>query len=234
MKLYTGPLSLFSAKVRLALDEKQQSYDHVSVGFSVENRYQPHHPDVDALNPKGQVPILVDGDTVVADSTQILEYLEERFPDPPLYPSGIALRARCRRLEAFADEILFAPLWDLIEEVFYRDSSRHRERAGAARSRLGELFEELDRELEGREYLCDTFSVADLSVFIMLGTAATLGAPPDPALRRLAAWLARTGARPAVRREMEAMQAYAAGLLASSPRHGHPEDAATALAAEGA
>ena len=83
MKLYSGPLSLFTAKVRIALDEKDVPYERIEVGWSLAKRYEPHHPDVVALNPKKQVPVLVDGDVVVYDSTLILEYLEERFPRSP-------------------------------------------------------------------------------------------------------------------------------------------------------
>ena len=103
MKLYSGPLSLFTAKVRIALDEKALAYERVEVGWSLANRYEPHHPDVVALNPKRQVPVLVDGDVVVYDSTLIFEYLEERQPQPALAPRDPAGRARCRQLEAFAE-----------------------------------------------------------------------------------------------------------------------------------
>ena len=89
VKLYSGPLSLFTAKVRIALDEKGLDYERIEVGWSAENRYEPHHPDVVALNPKRQVPVLVDGEIVVYDSTLILEYLEERSPDPPLLPKDL-------------------------------------------------------------------------------------------------------------------------------------------------
>lgn len=59
MKLYSGPLSLFTAKVRIALDEKGLDYDRVEVGWSREDRYLPHHPDVVALNPGKQHPSLL-------------------------------------------------------------------------------------------------------------------------------------------------------------------------------
>jgi glutathione S-transferase len=67
MKLYSGPVSLFTAKVRVALAEKGLAYERVEVEWSLENRYLPHHPEVEALNPKGNVPVLVDGDLVVYD-----------------------------------------------------------------------------------------------------------------------------------------------------------------------
>ena len=83
MKLYSGPLSLFTAKVRIALEEKGLAYEQVERPLEPRARYEPHHPDVVALNPKAQVPVLVDGDVVVYDSTQIFEYLEDRYPSRP-------------------------------------------------------------------------------------------------------------------------------------------------------
>jgi len=214
VKLYSGPLSLFTAKVRVALDEKGVAYEKIEVGWSLTHRYEPHHPDVVALNPKAQVPVLVDGDVVVYDSTQIFEYLEERCPEPPLYPSGLAERARCRRLEAAADEILFPHVWSLIDGGFYPTPGNDvaAERKRTACSELARLQLELDEQLAGRDYLCDRFSVADIGSFIMLSTAATLGAPPAGAHTNLQAWIARVAARPAVKREIEGMQAYVRSL----------------------
>jgi len=98
MKLYSGPLSLFTGKVRIALDEKGLACELVSVPFDRTQGYQPKHPDVLAINPKGQVPVLVDGEVELFDSTIILEYLEDRYPDPALYPRNVGLRADQRGL----------------------------------------------------------------------------------------------------------------------------------------
>ena len=158
MKLYTGPVSLFSAKVRIVLEEKGLVPDeHVSVDWSPAQRYLPHHPDVVRLNPRRQVPILVDADVVLHESTVICEYLDEVHPNPPLLPRTPAARARCRTLEAFADEVFFPPLWEQIEEAFYpaAEAGRDARRLDAARGRMAELHAELDGELEGRVYLCD-------------------------------------------------------------------------------
>jgi glutathione S-transferase len=213
VKLYSGPLSLFTAKVRIALDEKALPYEKIEVGWSLAKRYEPHHPDVVALNPKKQVPVLVDGDVVVYDSTLIFEYLEERYPTPPLYPDGIAERARCRQLEAFADEILFPHVWQLIDGGFYPSAGgATSERVTNARREIAQLHVAYDKQLAGREMLCDRFSVADIGSFIFISTAATLGAPPDAAHAHLGAWLARMAQRPAVRREMEGMTAFVRGL----------------------
>ena len=220
MKLYSGPLSLFTAKVRIALDEKALAYERVEVGWSLAQRYLPHHPDVVALNPKRQVPVLVDGDVVVYDSTVVVEYLEDRYPEPPLYPRDAIARARCRQLEAAADDLWFPAIWDLIESVFYAAASGKGDpaRADAARAALALRYDGLDKELAGREFLCGAFSVADIGTFIMVNAAATLGAPPSDGHARVRDWLARTRARPAVRREAEEMGAYAAKTLAGASK----------------
>ena len=217
MKLYSGPLSLFTAKVRIALDEKKLDYEKISVGWTPQDRYLPHHPDVLRLNPKGQVPVLVDGDVVVFDSTQIFEYLEERAPSPPLYPRGIAERARCRRLEAWADEVVFPPVFALVEQLFYPPGASGRDAAKLANAKAeyaGQLAA-LDRELEGRTWLCGDFSVADIAVFIFVRTAATLGTPPGAEHPRVTAWLERMLGRPAVRREVDEMSGYVRALFAN-------------------
>jgi glutathione S-transferase len=218
MKLYSGPLSLFTAKVRVALDEKRLAYQRIEVGWSLAKRYEPHHPDVVRLNPKRQVPVLVDGELAVYDSTQIFEYLEDRYPDPPLYPADVAGRARCRCLESAADEILFPPLWDLIDGGFYPAAGgRDAARLANARAALAREHGRLDRELAGRAYLCGDFSVADIASFIMVHSAATLGAPPAAEHAALHGWLERMSGRPAVRREIDAMSRFVAALLAPSP-----------------
>ena len=215
MKLYSGPVSLFTAKVRIALAEKGLAYERIEVEWDLENRYLPHHPEVAALNPKGEVPVLVDGDLVVYDSTVVLEYLEDRYPDPPLYPRDPELRARCRQLEAAADEIIFPCVWDITEENLYPAEAQGRDEARlrVAQEALAEQHTELDKQLANRVYLCGEFSVADIATFIMLSAGATLGAPVSENCTNLRAWLTRLGQRPSVSNDMASMQNFLAGVL---------------------
>ncbi len=219
MKLYSGPLSLFTAKVRVALREKGLAVEVVSVPFSRERAYEPRHPDVLALNPKAQVPVLVDGDLALYDSTLILEYLEDRHPEPPLYPRDPAERARCRQLEAEADELIFPPVWSLIEEVFYQPDPARRDgaRVKEATETLARLYDRLDARLEagGRPELCaGGFSVADIATFLTLSFAATLGAGIPPSRASLQAWFGSMTRRPSLAKEMAEMAAFAADLRA--------------------
>jgi glutathione S-transferase len=220
MRLYSGPLSLFTAKVRIALAEKGLAYERVEVGWSLARRYEPHHPDVVALNPKRQVPVLVDGELALYDSTLIFEYLEDRYPEPPLYPRDVAGRARCRQLEAAADEILFPHVWSLIDGGFYPAAGgRDEARLAAARAAIARYGEERDKELADRAYLCGAeFTVADVGHAVMWNAAASLGAPAAPELANLRAWTERVQARPAVAREIGEMQAFVRSLFAPAQK----------------
>jgi glutathione S-transferase len=218
MKLYSGPLSLFTAKVRIALDEKGIAYERIEVPFSRTQGYEPKHPDVLAINPKGQVPVIVDEGLALYDSTVILEYLEDRYPTPALYPRDVRERARCRQLEAAADEVFFPNVLELIQEVFYKPdpAARDAQRVAAASERIAGVYERLERELEGREYLCGAFGVADIGWFLTTGFATSLGAAPAGSLPRVGAWLARIASRPSVQREQEGMRASIAALSEAS------------------
>ena len=110
MHLYAGPLSLFSRKVEIALAEKAVAYTRTMVPFTQTKGYAPKNEAVLAANPKGQVPVLVDGELTLYDSTVILEYLEETHPKPALYPGNPGSRARCRIIEIEADEVLLEPV----------------------------------------------------------------------------------------------------------------------------
>ena len=92
--LYSGPLSMFGAKVQIAALEKGLDFDLVMVPYDSRLGYYPKHAEVLRVNPKGQVPVLVHGDLELFDSTQIFEYLEDLQPTPGLWPSDIVDRAR--------------------------------------------------------------------------------------------------------------------------------------------
>lgn len=217
MKLISGPLSLFSAKVRIALREKGLDCDIWSVPFCRETGYDPKPDVVRRLHPKSLVPILVEDDGfVVYDSTQIFEYLEDRNPEPSLYPSGVVERARCREAEAYADEVFFPNVWTLIEQVFYTvdPATSQQDLVQSATKAIHEDYARFDEQLSEREWLCEKFSVADISTFMGINFASNLGCPPPEGRTALAAWLGRMNARPSVAVEVERMQADVARVFA--------------------
>lgn len=107
IEVYNYPLSPCGEKVRFALAEKSLPFldRHVDLG-SKENL----GPDFRRLNPKGLVPVLLDDGVAVADSTVILEYIEDRWPQHPLRPDDPLERARMRRWTKHVDETLH-PAW---------------------------------------------------------------------------------------------------------------------------
>lgn len=202
MKLYIGRLSLFSRKVDIALGEKGIAYECEHVPFTQEKGYDPKHPVVLAHNPKRQVPVLIDGDLALYDSTVIFEYLEELYPNPPLYPATPQERARVRLLEMDADEILFAPVRTLLfrTEPPHPDPARHAQNVAAGKAgeeAIALRFADLDRRLQGQDFFCGSLSVADIGMFMtILFTQRLLGPSLDPH-PALAAWYRRLLARPA-------------------------------------
>lgn len=201
MKLYSGPLSLFSRKVEIALHEKGLPFERVGVAFSQTRGYSPKHPAVLAANPKGQVPVLVDGDLALYDSTVILEYLEDAYPAPPLYPRASRERARCRLLELFADEVMLAPLRSLMHRTEPRPDDPERWNALEAKARDAEAvlaghFADLDDRLRERDFLCGPFSAADIAVFMSVIWTRRLGGPSLKHHPALKSWSERLGGRP--------------------------------------
>ena len=202
MKLYSGPLSMFSRKVEIALHEKGLPFEREMAPFSQAKGYAPKHPAVLAANPKGQVPVLIDGNLTLFDSTLIIEYLEDAYPTPPLLPWGARERARCRLLELTADEILVPQ----VVRLGYRTEPRadpERQRVKEAEGRRAEAaildhYGALARRLEGTGYLCGNFSAADIAMFMALLFALRLKGPRLDSHPAVAAWYARVGARPAV------------------------------------
>ena len=201
MKLFTGPLSLFARKVEIALREKGRPFERVIVPFSQTKGYSPKHPEVLAANPKGQVPVLIDGEAAVFDSTVILEYLEDTYPKPALYPQEAAERARCRMLDLYADEIMLVPLRALMHRNTPGERDRERWQANEARAKeamtvLERQFGELEGKLGKRQYFCGSFGAADIAVFMMVFWTLRLGGPGLERHPALAAWYKRLLRRP--------------------------------------
>ncbi len=100
LTLYDYWRSSAAYRVRIALNLKGLAYRSVPVHL-VKDGGQQHSADYKALNPQGLLPLLVDGDTRVAQSMAILEYLEECYPQPALLPRDPSLRAQIRSVALY-------------------------------------------------------------------------------------------------------------------------------------
>jgi maleylpyruvate isomerase len=97
MKLYNFFRSGTSHRLRIALNLKGLQTEYLPVDLRTEQHLQAAFR---AINPQGLVPALVDGDQVLIQSPAIIEWLEERYPSPPLLPTDVQQRARVRALAA--------------------------------------------------------------------------------------------------------------------------------------
>lgn len=211
MQLWSGTLSPFSAKVRLALAEKQIAFELLDLPWTRAALWGDKPEAFRAVSPRDQVPVLVDGDLVIPDSTVICEYLEDRHPEAPLLPADPKDRARCRVLEDDADHALAGFVTLLIREVFMKPDGAGRDAEGVAQAEAGirATYDRMEAALGTGEYLAGGFSLADIAGFLLVAFASTLGCAPDEG-SALAAWNARLRERPAFAAEFAAVLAAAA------------------------
>lgn len=206
--LYSGPLSMFGAKVQIAALEKGLDFELVMVPFDFDKLYSPKHPEVLRVNPKKQVPVLVDGDLAIFDSTQIFEYLEDLRPQAPLWPCDARQRARARLLEHQSDEVYFPHVIKLMG----LQSQLQEEPARIAIAAAQAYCREMDAQLADREWLAGDYSFADIAFYMAALFGERQGAPLTPGMPRLLAWRDRMTQRPAVRQVAGAMGRYLASI----------------------
>ena len=92
MTLYSGSMDIYSHRVRIVLAEKGVSVEVINTDISEKDKLE----DLLELNPYGTAPTLVDRELVLYDANIIMEYLDERFPHPPLMPVYPVARAKSR------------------------------------------------------------------------------------------------------------------------------------------
>jgi glutathione S-transferase len=191
MKLYSGPLSMFGAKVEIAAREKGLEFELVMVPFSQQQGYSPKNPEVLRVNPKRQVPVWIDEEVELYDSTQIFEYLEHRWPQPPLWPAAPAARARARQLEHASDEVFFPHVIRLMGLRAQPDPVDAPEWVQACAG-IGAYYDRLEAVLAQRPFLAgDAYSYADIAFYMAQFFAARHTVPMTDAHKNLRRWRAR-------------------------------------------
>jgi glutathione S-transferase len=202
LRVYRIPLSTNVERVALAAGHKGLELEWIDVDPA-------DRSPVDHVSGQTLVPVLVDGDEVVADSPRIIERLESRFPEPPLYPIDEARRAE---VSIFID--WFNRVWKRPPNLIAAELEKDEPDEAKVRTLSEEMRVALDRFealLSGRDYLFGEFGAADCIAFPFLKYAA-LGLPAgDDELfhrilvehqplgggyPRLTAWVARVDTHP--------------------------------------
>src|SRR5215204_3236121 len=183
LTLYDAERCPFVGRVRIVLAEKQIPYDSVWVDLDDKPAW------LFEKNPAGRVPVIEEDAFVLAESAVIMEYLEERFPEPALLPADPAERGLAR-----------LRIWR--HDDFSRPYYAVRRGDEGATERFDAALRELDRTLEAHPYLTGReFGLADIAYvpWIFRGQASFgLDVEPYPSL---SAWLERLLERPSVAAE---------------------------------
>lgn len=195
LKLYDFPESPFCQKTRIVLAEKDLSYETVPVDLKAGEQKR---PEFLKLNPFGKVPVLIDDEMIVYDSTIINEYLEDEYPHPPLLPSDSSARARVRTFEDYAD-IAFIPVTGIImTELRKPEGERDGEKLANARQQVQRMLAVIDGSLAGRQWLAGTFSLADVAFAPRVVILPALGVELDPEWKNVASWIQRLNQRASI------------------------------------
>ncbi|MDO4698112.1 MAG: glutathione S-transferase N-terminal domain-containing protein [Pasteurellaceae bacterium] len=161
--LFSHKTDIYSHQVRIVLAEKGVAYEIENIDPNVISE------DLIELNPRGTIPTLVDRDLVLSNARIIMEYLDERFPHPPLMPVYPVLRAQCR-LNMHRIQHDWYSLMDIID----RDPTSPEATKALKQLRdeilaLGSVF------ADSQYFLSDDFSLVDCYVAPLLWRLSSLG-----------------------------------------------------------
>lgn len=213
--LYHLPLSAASRTVRLALTEKGLDFQLRA------ERVWERREDFLALNPAGEVPVLVDEDgTAVATVTAIVEYLEEVYPDPCLLAETPSQRAEVRRLvdwfeSKFDREVTRNLVGEKVMKRFLVRAEPNTSAIRAGLANIGTHLQYIGFLTDRRRWLAgDSLTYADLSAAAHISTLDYIGDVPWSSHDDAKQWYARIKSRPSFR---ALLKDHIAGL--PPPRH---------------
>ena len=170
IRLYRFQFSTNAERVELALAHKGLAVESVQVDPK-------DRSEVRRVSGQDLVPVIVDNGKVVFDSMEIVRYLEERYPDKPLYPADAARRAEMLIFIDWFNRVWKRPPNEIEAEMGKASPDPARiARLGRAMTGALELFEEM---LAGRDHLMGDFSAADCCAFPFVKSY-----PPSPVPRR--------------------------------------------------
>ncbi len=222
LKLFEHPLSPYARKLKLVIYEKGIPIQRVFVNPNARSDDASYQEFVLA-SPRLEVPVLVDGDVRIFDSTIALDYVEESWPRPAMLPDTPADRARIRMLEEMCDTQLEAINWGLMELHFFKRAGAEQtaEMTARAGEQLRRIWGRLERELDGREFMNGArFGRGDAAVYPHLAASEMFGQPLGDRFPRLTAWLARCRERASVQQEGRELAECLKTELAGGPASG--------------
>ena len=196
IKLYDFKSSPNCQRVKVVLAEKNLAYDTVPIDLRKQEQKTPEYLK---LNPYGKVPVLTDDSTVLYESLIINEYLDEKYPNPPLMPKDPASRAKARILVDYGMAHFDSAYQKLRMELMKDAKEQSQPVIDGAKSDLKKLLQRFEDEIGEQSYLMGDFSLVDADLIPRFARLEGFGVLPDPALPRLGKYMERMKARPSVK-----------------------------------
>jgi len=196
IKLYDFKSSPNCQRVKVVLAEKNLPYEIVPIDLPAKEQKTPEYLK---MNPYGKVPVLTDDSTVLYESCIINEYLEEKYPTPPLLPKDPSLKAKARILIDYGMAHFDSPYQKLRMELMKDAKEQNAQAVASAKADLKKLLQRFEEEMGDKSYLLGDFSLVDADLLPRFTRLEGFGVLPDPSLPRLSKYMERMKARPSVK-----------------------------------
>jgi glutathione S-transferase len=194
--LYDAVPSSNSDRTKIALHEKGLGYDRVTLDLAKKDQKR---AEFLKLNPYGKVPVINDAGKILFESCIINEYLDEKYPNPPLMPKDPYLRGLGRVLVDYGLNYIHEPYWALRGEMLKNESERNAAVVEEKHHALRRLLQYLEEALGDKPYFLGEMSLTDINLLPRFLRMESYGAIPTPSLPGLNAWLQRMKERPSVK-----------------------------------
>lgn len=196
IKLYDFKSSPNCQRVKVVLEEKKLPYETIPIDL---RKREQKTPEYLKINPYGKVPALTDGDTVLYESCIINEYLNDKYPNPPLMPADPAKRALARILIDYGLTQMDSAYQRLRMELTKEEKEQDKRVIEGAKNELKKLVHRFENEIGDQPYLAGDFSLLDAALIPRFFRLEGFGVLPDPSMPRLGKYLQRMKERPSVK-----------------------------------
>ncbi len=210
IEVYWGSGSPFSWRVLLTLEVKRQQYQSRLLEFSKQENKSREYL---AINPRGKVPTLKDGNFSLYESLAIMAYLDRKYPDPPIFGRTPQETGLIWRAISETDSYLLEPGFKVILPLYFGQGLEKTEEIQAAAATIRQELKRIDTALAGSVWMVDSYiSAADIALFPLIQTllraaskeaAKSLNLGFSPLGQRypnIAAWVTRVEAIPGYER----------------------------------
>jgi glutathione S-transferase len=199
LTFYYGSGSPYGWRVWLALEHKHIAYELKTMSFSAGDLRKPEYL---VVNPRHKVPTIVDEGFALYESVAIVEYLDERYAGPKLFPGDVRQRAVIRRMVQEADQYYAVAMEELVDQILFTAPEKwDADKISEGRQGVSKELTLWESLIQG-DYLSGAVSAADFTLYPLIALTLRMEKKkPDLDLRsaigpRIAAWMKRIEALP--------------------------------------